>query len=849
MKQPSLALKLIFPSLLGWVVGTAGQLQQVDLASAQTYQLLLLCAVGFGFTASTNKLAFPARALCTLVCTGLLAFGATGLRAGSFIKDALNPQLEGRDLVVTGVVAAMPQRNESGLRFRLDVESASLEAAPVLLPPRIYLSWYNGPIAAVTGPGGGPNDGVELQRSSADLVAGERWQMTVRLKAPHGGSNPHGFDFELWLWEQGLQATGYVRAGAKETAPQRLARTWAHPLERARQAVRDRIFETIQDRKIAGVIAALVVGDQNAIDRADWDIFRATGVAHLMSISGLHVTMFAWLMMALTRWLWRRSLRLCFVLPATTAGLIGGLLLALAYALFSGWGVPSQRTVLMLAVVSVLRMGSRRWPWPSVWMLTCAVVVLADPWALLQAGFWLSFVAVGVLFATDAGQGRSPPRRHAMGTNTSDGIDSAQDQLSTAIDDPLEPEKKPRHATRMFDAAKASMREQVVITVALTPLTLLLFGQVSVSGLFANLLAIPWVTLVVTPLALIGVVFSSAWSLAAGAIQMLSAFLQVLASLPFASIAIAQAPIWAGVLGVVGGVLVAMRLPWPMRLLGLPMLLPVVLWQASQPALGTFDVLAADIGQGNAVLVRTARHALLYDAGPRFSRESDAGHRVLVPLLRTLDVKLDKVVLSHRDADHTGGAIAVLSMHKGAELLSSIELGHEIQAVRKAQRCEAGQRWHWDGVDFTILHPDAQDYERPAKSNALSCVLKISNGRQTALLTGDIELEQEASLVGQAAVGHIDLKSTLLLVPHHGSATSSTGVFLDAVNPKFGLVQNGYRNRFGHPAQPVRERYEARGIQLVDSPRCGAATWRSDAPDNVACDRQMRRRYWHHRLP
>jgi competence protein ComEC len=353
----------------------------------------------------------------------------------------------------------------------------------------------------------------------------------------------------------------------------------------------------------------------------------------------------------------------------------------------------------------------------------------------------------------------------------------------------------------------------------------------------------------VTPLAMLGAVFKPVWDLAALAVQVLAGFLGILASWPLATVSIAQAPLWAGAVGIVGGLLLTMRLPWQLRLLGMPMLLPVLFWQAARPAAGEFELLAADIGQGNAVIVRTATHALLYDAGPRFSRESDAGHRVLVPLLRALDVKLDTVVLSHRDADHTGGALAVLAMQPQAQLMSSIEPGHEIQAVRQATRCQAGQHWQWDGVNFSVLHPAPEDYTGTAKSNAMSCVLKISNGRQSALLAGDIELDQEASLVAQAALGRIDLAANVLLVPHHGSATSSSGVFLDAVKPAIGLVQNGYRNRFSHPAQPVVARYQARGIQLVDSPHCGAATWRSDQPKVVQCERQASLRYWHHRVP
>jgi competence protein ComEC len=747
------------------------------------------------------------------VATGfaLIGFGATGLRAAVFMQQALDPALQGRDITVTGLIAAMPQRSEAGLRLRMEVESAQLGGQPVTLPPSIYLGWYSGFAGSEL-----MEDSV--QRSPAALKAGERWRMTVRLKAPHGGSNPHGFDFELWLWEQGLQATGYVRAGPKDTPPQRLASTWWHPVEQVRQRVRDAIFarlaggvggEEARERlRLAGVVAALVVGDQQAIDRADWDVFRATGVAHLMSISGLHVTMFAWVATWLLGWLWRRSSRLCLTLPAQSAGLLGGVLLATAYAVFSGWGVPSQRTIWMLATVSLLRLSGKRWPWPLVWMLSCAVVVALDPWALLQAGFWLSFVAVGVLFATDSGTNRAEDKK-----------------LGAKL--------------------QAFFREQWVITLALTPLTLLLFGQVSLIGLVANALAIPWVTLVVTPLSLAGVLWAPLWDVAAQAVRLLAWVLSYLAALPLATLSVAQAPLWAGVAGLLGGVLLAMRLPWRLRLAGLPLILPVLLWLPARPAPGQFELLAADIGQGNAVLVQTASHALLYDAGPSYSRESDAGHRVLVPLLRALDVRLDRLVLSHRDNDHTGGAPAVLAMQPGADLLSSIEDSHALQALRPATRCEAGQSWQWDGVSFEVLHPQAQHYEAVAKSNAMSCVLRISNGAQTLLLTGDIEQKQEAQLLAAGA----PLKSDVLLVPHHGSKTSSSAAFLDAVAPGIALVQAGYRNRFGHPAAPVMVRYAEREVRVFDSARCGAARWQSAQPQQVVCQREQARRYWQHQPP
>jgi len=389
------------------------------------------------------------------------------------------------------------------------------------------------------------------------------------------------------------------------------------------------------------------------------------------------------------------------------------------------------------------------------------------------------------------------------------------------------------------------LREQWVVTVALTPLTLLLFGQVSVVGLLANALAIPWVTLVITPLAMAGVALAPLWQLAAWAMRALEVYLHWLAALPFATVSMPAPPLWAGAAGVLGGLLLAMRLPWHARLLGLPLLVPVLLWQAPRPDPGQFEVLAADIGQGNAVIVRTAAHTLVYDSGPRYSPESDAGHRVLVPLLRALDERVDTLMLSHRDSDHTGGAAAVLAMQPQAALLSSIEDGHELQALRPSQRCAAGQRWQWDGVDFQVLHPRSADYQAAGKPNAMSCVLRISNGAHTALLAGDIEQAQEARLAQQGAA----LRADLLLVPHHGSKTSSSDAFLNVVQPSLAVVQAGYRNRFGHPAAPVLERYRTRAIQVIDSPHCGAATWHSAQALEVTCERQLAPRYWHHRFP
>ena len=812
---------------LGWglLLGMALQLQQARLLQASIYAFFMLLALVIYARIAIKKRADAVSQAAVLLAAGAFAWGLTGLRALLFVSQALNPALEGRDVLVTGVVADMPQFTEAGLRLRLATEGAELDGQVVQVPALMDVGWYTSAYNAQA-------QIPELQRPPPDVRAGQRWRMQLRLKVPHGSVNPQGFDYELYLWEQGVQATGYVRATASAPAPQMLGQTWTAPIALARQWVRERIQAHVADARAAGLLAALVVGDQRAIDRSDWDVFRATGVSHLVSISGTHITMFAWLAVGVVGWLWRSSARLCGRWPAPHAALVCGVALAWAYALFSGWGVPAQRTCVMLATVAVLRLSGARWPWPWVWLLTAVVVLLWDPWAMLQAGFWLSFVAVGVLFASSI----------AMNLRA-----AAADATSARA---VKHTKAYAAFRRGALAAVDMLREQWVVTLALAPLGLLLFGQVSLIGLVANALAIPWVTLVLTPLALAGVAWPELWTAASGAVALLYASLDVLAAWPWSSWNAPVPPIAIGAAGVVGGVLLVLPTPWAVRGAGVPLLLLALLWRPPLPAPEEFELLAADIGQGNAVLVQTAQHALLFDTGPRYSLESDAGNRVLLPLLKALGVQLDTVVLSHRDMDHVGGAAAVLSQQPQAKLLSSLEPQHALQQLRHSVRCEAGQRWEWDGVAFEVLQPQADAYEaQPApKSNAMSCVLRISNGRRTVLLTGDIEAPQERQMLADPDTA-AKLRADVLLVPHHGSKTSSTTEFLQAVQPLHALVQAGYRNRYGHPAKPVVARYQDLRIAMVLSPRCGAARWRSAEPQNVACMREDERHYWRHDVP
>ena len=535
--------------------------------------------------------------------------------------------------------------------------------------------------------------------------------------------------------------------------------------------------------------------------------------------------MFAWLAGTLIALLWRRSTRASLRIATPLAARWGGLFAAAAYSLFSGWGVPAQRTVWMLATVTLLQTLGVRWPWPLVLLLAGVVVTAFDPWALLQAGFWLSFTAVGLLMAS------TPVAARVART-----VDPA-------------PASRWRAATGWARATLGgAFRTQLVATLGLAPLSLVFFQQISIVGFIANLIAIPLVTLLITPLALLGVALVPLWAIGASVVRGMNAALAVLAGWPGAVWAAPSAPVWAQLCALAGAALMMLPLPWRARLLGLPLLLTLVLPPRELPAPGSFDLMAVDIGQGTAVLVRTREHLLVFDAGPQYSRDSDAGQRVLLPLLRSRgETRIDRLVLSHRDLDHVGGARALLTALPVDELLSSLEPSHPLLALAagRTTRCEAGQSWQWDGVRFELLRPLADDYSRALKSNAMSCVLRVSAGPRSVLLTGDIEREQEAQLV--AAVGE-RLQSDVLIAPHHGSRTSSTAAFLDAVQPRVAVFQAGYRNRFGHPAPDVLERYRERGIRIVASPSCGA--WRLDAsgPRDGVCQRDAVQHYWQHEV-
>jgi competence protein ComEC len=794
------ARRLWVPALLGWVVGTLAQLAQPALWPLAAYGAL--AAAGLAWLALAVGRWHHVRGATVAVggAAALLAFATTGGRAVGHTQRVLAPAWDGATVQAVWRVQDMPARHADGVVFDATLLSAHTpqgDAVPVAGIVRLSWRWA---------PGGDSGAGPPR------LMPGQTWRGWLRLRAPRGLANPYGFDAETWLWREGVAATGSVLQGGRWAAAQPVGDDpWRYPVARARTGVRDAIVERLAARHGAaatGLIAALVTGDQGAIPAADWAAIRATGVAHLVAISGLHVTMFAMLATAVVGVVWRavgrrwpRGLLAC---PVPIAAGVGGVGLALAYALFAGWGVPAQRTVTMLAVVVALQLGGRRWPWPVVWLAAMAAALVIDPWAVLQPGFWLSFVAVGVLF------GLGPGPVPEAGT-----------------------------AARAWLAMRQLLTVQALITVALAPLTLLLFGQVSLVGLLANAVAIPGVTLVLTPLALAGVVLPPLWDGAARLAQALLALLHGMADWPWAVWERPAVPLPLAALACLGAVVLVWRLPWRWRTWGLWLLWPALAFRPPAPAHGAFEVLLPDVGQGSAAIVRTARHTLVFDSGPPLGR-SDAAERVLLPWLRALGEEPAAIVISHDDSDHAGGMATLARHYPDALWWASFDVTARVSIP--AQRCLAGTGWEWDGVRFVFLHPPSLDYGVPGPDgdNTRSCVLWVSNGQQAALLTGDITQAEEAALIA----AYPQLRTDLLVAAHHGSRTSTSAAWLEALQPTAVAIQSGWRNRYGHPHPDVVQRLQQRAIAWADTATCGAITWRSDASTALTCERQRVRRYW-----
>ncbi|MGE8495963.1 MAG: DNA internalization-related competence protein ComEC/Rec2 [Pseudomonas sp.] len=692
----------------------------------------------------------------------LFLFGVSWacLSAQSALDDRLAPALDGRTLWLQGTVVGLPDVRDGLVRFQL--EGATSRRAD--LPGLMRLSWYGGP----------------------SLLAGETWRLAVRLKRPHGLVNPQAFDYEAWLLARRLGATGTVKSGER-VLEARGGGAW-------RDALRQRVLETPAHGR-EGAIAALVLGDGSGLSVADWRVLQDTGTVHLLVISGQHISLVAGLLYGLIAGLarlgwWPRALPW---LPWACALAFAG---ALGYGFLAGFEVPVRRACVMVGMVLLWRWRFQRL---GVWlpfMLAMAAVLVLEPLASLQPGFWLSFGSVALLVLIFGGR---------LG---------------------------------VWPWWVSLFRAQWAMTIGLLPFMLALGLPVSMSGPLANLIAVPWVGILVVPIALLGVMLLPVPWLGAGLLWIAGLLLEWLFLL-LAAIATwlaawlpAALPVWAWLSIALGAFLLLLPAGIPLRGLGWVFLLPLLYLPPQRPPVGQVEVTMLDVGQGLAVVLRTHRHALLYDAGARFG-DFDTGERIVLPSMRAMGVSaLDLMLISHADNDHAGGAEAIRRGMPVKEVWSG-----EAEALPRgldAQGCRSGQQWWWDDVRFSTWQ-----WAAARDGNQASCVLLVEANGERLLLTGDIDRHAERALLASG----LPVRADWLLAPHHGSRTSSSAEFLHAVSPRAALISRSRHNAFGHPDPQVVARYEAISARLYDTAVLGAVQVNLGAHEDGRWFREQRR-FW-----
>ena len=731
----------------------------------------------------------------------LLGFGLAGLHAAHALSIQLPPGWERRDVLVSGRVADLPEVQPRGTRFGFRVDDDAAQPAP-LRGRLLRLAWYDegsagfgrptsvAPEAAIAPAVEVPMAGLR----TAPLKAGQRWRMQVRVRAPRGLRNPGGFDTEQYAMAQRVAATGYVRAPEAAT---RLSA--ASGLQAWRESMSARIAASVSAPS-SRFVQALALGDTRRLDAVDWATLRANGLTHLIAISGFHVGLVAGFFALLASGLWWLWPALARRWPAPIAAALAGLGGAVAYAAVAGFALPTVRTALMIAVIAGARLLRRPMRTADALALSLLVVLLLDPLAVLAAGFWLSFLGVAWLLWC----------------------------LPQAT-------RRPLH-----DLVSA----QGVATLGLLPLSAILFGQASLAGPFANLLAVPWWSLVVVPLALVGMALEAlhagagavAWTAAAWCFDRSWPLFEWLGRSGLALWWLPEPRWFALPMALLGAFWLLLPRGVPGKPLALLLWLPLLWPDRLLPRQGEAEIVVIDVGQGLAILVRTANHALLYDMGPAVHDGFDAGERAVVPALRALGVgRLDRAVVSHADNDHAGGLAAVRLVFPASPTVAPAQSG-----VLASTPCEAGQRWAWDGVGFRFLHPPLHF---PYLRNEASCVLRIETAHGAALLTGDIGAVIERELVRRDPAG---VRAEVVVVAHHGSAGSSDPAFVAATGARHALVASGHGNRFGHPKPAVVARWQAAGAQVWDTGPGGALHVRLEerGPAMPETRRGMQPRLW-----
>lgn len=718
--------------------------------------------------------------LCACLLAGVVwatAFASTRLH------DVLPSELEGRDLLVEGTVLGLPEKLEQGLRFDFRIEGVQ-DPPQASLPRHIRLNWYN---------------------SRISLKAAERWRLRVRLKQAHGFFNPGGLDYEQWLYAQGIRATGYVRDGPSDQrlgAPQQTftPAVW-------RQTLSDRLTEALAGSDLTGIIKALTMGADGDISNEQWEVFRRTGTAHLVAISGSHISLVAGLCFWAARKLCSRLAPLRWSPPRIAA--LAAFCAALFYSALAGFAIPTQRALIMIAIVMGGTIGQRNIK--PFWTLALALLAVTayDPLAVLAPGFWLSFAAVALILV--AVSHRLRPPRGWLGL----------------------------------------WKVNWVTSLGLAPLLLLFFQQVSLIAPIANLLAVPTIGFIAIPLCLLGSALLLVHPRTGTLVLQISEYflhwiwlaLEWLSALPWAQWVHPRPALWTLPLALLGMALLLAPRGIPARSLGAILLIPGLTARPESSAFGDLKLTLLDVGQGLSTVIRTRNHTLVFDTGARLGSGFDMGAAVIEPFLREQGTaKIDALVISHGDNDHIGGAETLLKRFDVGRVYTSVP---DRLPTSAALTCRAGQSWEWDGVRFTMLSP----FGAAGSDNDTSCVLRASTASGHVLLTGDIERPAEQILAHRYGEG---LASEVLIAPHHGSNTSSSREFLNVVKPRYALIPAGYLNRYGFPHPKVIERYREIGAKLLNTADAGAITVEVRARDGVGepdSYRLSHGRYWNARPP
>ena len=718
---------------------------------------------------------------CKLLWALLIGLGWAFLYASWVLERELPAGMERKDLEIEGCILSLPEQLGRRIRFEFAVEQVRFEQQYYASPGKVRLSWYKG--------------------HPESLTAGDCWRLQVRLKRPHGSYNPGGFDYEGWLFREGIRATGYVRnwAGTRQLE----SREIRYGLHRIRQQVRTRLETLAGGLPGMALVKALSLGDRSGLDPILWQHFTRTGTNHLIAISGLHIGIVAGWGYLLVQFLWSRAICCTLRVPAPVAAACVSLVLATLYAALAGFSVPTQRALIMLGVV----MGSKilRLAVAPVQVLAVALllVVIVDPRSLLSPGFWLSFAAVAVIL-------------FAMGNRLEKGW--------------------------WFRWG----RVQWVVAIGLLPLLLLLFSRVSLIAPVVNLIAVPWFTLVLVPLVMLVLLLLPLPQIAEPLLRLLSSLLSGTtdwlawaAQLPEAVWITPRLSPWVLLSLFLAIFLLLLPRGFPARWLGVVLMLPALMPDTVRPGHGEIAFTMLDVGQGLAAVVRTQNHTLVYDTGARFSERFDVGSAIVVPFLQHNAVsRVDTLILSNGDADHAGGSEALLQAIPVKNVLSGEPERFKDLSVSD---CRAGMQWQWDGVDFLILHPRQED---DLAGNNRSCVLKVSNRKGGLLLTGDIEQQAEQLLLSRHGER---LTAEIVQVPHHGSMTSSTPGFVTAVAPRFALISAGYLNRYNFPRPEIRQRWQERGAIFLDTASNGAIHFRLLEDGRILGpqrERTSQRNYW-----